>query len=275
MRSLFEYLDYQKYLEEYITFRKTEKDWYSYRFFAQSIGMDHGNFIKILQGKRHASKSTVDEIVRFLKFNPREAEYFRTLVEFNKSRREADTRRTFERLQLLLNFEMKELEPKHYAFYQKWYHTAIYNLLDHYEYRGDFRTLATQLDPAISPKQAQESIQLLSQLGLVTESEDGVIRQGEKAITTGNQWKDLSVQMFQEATLNLALQSLRNHPKERRDFSTLTMSIGREDLGKIKEATRAFRKSVVKIVQESPSSEAVYQMNIQFFPMTRTTGGSI
>lgn len=275
MRSLFEYLDYQKYLEDYIAYRKTEKDWYSYRFFAQNIGVDHGNFIKILQGKRHASKSTVDEIIRFLKFNPREAEYFRTLVEFNKSRREADTRRSFERLQLLLNFEMKELEPKHYAFYQKWYHTAIYNLLDHYDYRGDFRALAAKLDPPISPKQAQESLQLLTQLELIETNADGVTRQTEKAITTGNQWKDLSVQMFQESTLNLALLSLRNHPKERRDFSTLTMSIGPDDLAKIKEATRAFRKSVIKIVQESPVSESVYQLNIQIFPMTRTTGGSL
>jgi uncharacterized protein (TIGR02147 family) len=275
MRSLFEYLDYQKYLEDYIAYRKTEKDWYSYRFFAQNIGIDHGNFIKILQGKRHASKSTVDEIIRFLKFNPREAEYFRTLVEFNKSRREADTRRSFERLQLLLNFEMKEIEPKHYAFYQKWYHTAIYNLLDHYDYRGDFRALAAKLDPPISPKQAQESLQLLTQLELIEVNADGVARQTEKAITTGNQWKDLSVQMFQESTLNLALLSLRNHPKERRDFSTLTMSIGPDDLAKIKEATRAFRKSVIKIVQESPVSESVYQLNIQIFPMTRTTGGSL
>ncbi len=275
MRSLFEYLDYQKYLDDYIAFRKTEKDWYSYRFFAQNIGMDHGNFIKILQGKRHASKATVDEIVRFLKFNPREAEYFRTLVEFNKSRRDDSTRRAFDRLQLLLNCEMKELEPKQYAFYQKWFHTAIYNLLDHYAYTGDFRALAAQLDPPITPKQAQESIQLLTHLGLVAYDERGELRQTEKAITSGEQWKDLSVRMFQEATLNLALQSLRNHPREKRDFSTLTMSIGQEDLPRIKEAARSFRKSVIKIVQESPSSAAVYQLNIQFFPMTRATGETL
>jgi len=269
MAPLFEYFDYQQFLRDYIELRKKDSSWFSYRFLASKLNLDHSNLIKILLGKRHASKQNVESLVQFLKFNQREAEYFRTLVQFNKSKNDAKSRDLLEKLLSIKNITLKKLEPHQYEYYRNWYHSAIYSLLDFYEFKGDFAALATELDPAITVKQARESVVLLLKLGLIKKGEDGRYVQAEKTITSGQNWHSYAIQRFQEESINLALQSLQHQPRTVRDISTLTMTITKDDMEAIREITEQYRKSIIKVVSESGKGDTVYQLNIQLFPMSK------
>jgi uncharacterized protein (TIGR02147 family) len=269
MISIFDYFDYQLFLNDYIESRKKEKTWFSFRFLAAKLSMDHSNLIKILQGKRHASKKNVAAITDLLKFNPKEAEYFKTLVEFNKTKNQARTRLLFEKLAAIKNISLKKLEPNQYDYYRHWYHCAVYSLLDYYEFRDDYAALAAQLNPPVTVKQARETIELLEKLRLIRKEKDGRYVQSEKLISTGQRWHSVAIQTFQEETLKLAIESLSRHPKNVRDISTLTMSLGKPEMEAIRELTEQYRKSIIKVVSESGPGDSVYQLNVQFFPMTK------
>jgi uncharacterized protein (TIGR02147 family) len=269
MVSIFDYFDYQLFLKDHIDSRKKGKTWFSYRYLAAKLSMDHSNLIKIVLGKRHASGKNVIAITKVLKFNPKEAEYFKTLVEFNKTKNQAKTKLLFEKLVAIKNISLKKLEPNQYDYYRHWYYTAIYSLLDYYEFTDDYAALAAEINPPITVKQARETIELLEKLLLIRKEKDGRYVQSEKLISTGQRWHSVAIQTFQEETLKLAISSLSNHPKNVRDISTLTMSLGKPEMEAIRELSKQYRKSIIKVISESGPGDSVYQLNMQFFPLTK------
>jgi len=270
MKDLFEYHSYHAFLEDFVQAKKTEKEWFSLRYFADKIGVDQGNLVRVFQGKRHLSPAAVDRLVSYLDLDGRRADYLRVLVQFNKSKTDAKARQQFDKMMQIAAPDARILEPQQYEFYRKWQHTAIYNLMDCFDYRGDDEALARQLDPVITAAQAKESIELLIRLNLVKKRADGRFVQTHNMISSGEEWRSFAVHTFQENTLKLALHSLENHPRNVRDFSTMSMSIAGKDLEKIRELTREYRKSVLKVVRESNPADTVYHLNIQLFPMSKT-----
>lgn len=269
MNSIFDFFDYQAFLKNYIDERKKEHSWFSYRYFALKVDMDHSNLIKVLLGKRHISKENVISITNFLKFNAKEKDYFATLVDFNKSKNDTRSKTLLEKLLSIKDVQPKKLQPDQYDYYREWYHTAIYSLLDYYDFRGNFKALAAELNPPISVKEAKESIALLEKLKLIEQNSDGRYVQTHKLITSGENWHSLAIQKFQEETIKLSLRSLTHDNRDVRDISTLTMTLSRPDMEAIRNITEQYRKSVIKVINESGPGDMVYQLNIQFFPLTQ------
>jgi uncharacterized protein (TIGR02147 family) len=269
MASICEYFDYQAFLKDYIDNRKQSHAWFSYRYFAAKIGMDHSNLIKVLLGKRHISQRNAAAIADFLQFSAQEREYLTILVEFNKSADVKKSRLLFEKLLAIKSIDLIKLEPHQYEYYREWYHTAIYSLLDYYEFRGNYSELAAELSPPVSVQKVRESIALLEKLQLIRKDADGRYVQAQKKITSGQKWHSLAIQKFQEETIKLALHSLAHHPRNIRDISTLTVSLSKNDLEAIRELTEQYRKSIIKIIHDGGTGDTVYQLNIQVFPLTR------
>jgi uncharacterized protein (TIGR02147 family) len=270
MPPLCEYFDYQAFLRDYIDARKKDQLWFSFRYFASKIRMDHSNLIKVCLGKRHISRRNALAIADFFKFTAKEREYFTTLVEFNKAKSETKSKHLLEKLLAIKNVDLKKIEPHQYDYYREWYHTAIYSLLDYYEFRGDYSALAAVLNPPITPQKAKASIALLEKLQLIRRDADGRYTQAQKMVTSGQNWHSLAIQKFQEETIKLALNSIEYNPRNVRDFSTLTMALSKSDMEVIRELTEQYRKSIIKVIHESGPGDTVYQLNIQVFPMTQS-----
>ena len=88
-------------------------------------------------------------------------------MQFKKAKREQDNKVLFEKLMAIQRIDPCRLEPMQYEFYREWYHTAILALLHIAPFKGNYKTLAGLLNPAITIKQAKESCELLTGLNLV------------------------------------------------------------------------------------------------------------
>lgn len=267
MPDLFEHTDYRAFLREYLEARKKKDSFFSIRYFAQKAGTDAGTIVKILQGQLHLSSKRVTGIVEACRFDEREADYFRTLVDFGKAKTGPEIRRTFERLGALKGVSSRTLEENQYAFYQKWHHSAVRAAVGMLPFKGDFRSLAASLVPAISVAQARESIDLLQKLGLVGEGVDGIWHVTDAVITTGEKWRGAAVREFQKQTLDLAALSLDRDPVDLREHSTVTLTLRRSDLPMLKRRAAEFRQDLLKIAAEATEEDAAFQVNIQIFPM--------
>lgn len=266
--SIYDYYDYRKFLKDFYDQGKAEHSYFSYRYMGQKVNMDPGYLVKVVQGKWHIAEKSIPDFAKMCKLNEKESQYFETLVQFGKAKTEGDAKRFFE---ILLNFrdiKLDSLTAMQYEFYQKWYHSAVRAILGYYTFDGDFALLGQQLSPQITEKQARESITLLVRLELIEQDETGNYHVTKANITTGSEWSAIAISEFQKEMMKIAASSIDRIKRDKRDISTLTMAIPESLVDAIKERTREYRNAIIKLVNECDEVDSIYQLNIQFFPLT-------
>lgn len=273
MKSIFEYLDYRNYLKDFYEERKSKQSFFSYRLFGARVGIDASYLVKVLIKTRHISESSIPRFVAFCGLAGKEAEYFETLVRFIKTKSQKESKFYFEQLLSIKSVSAYRLEECQYEYYRTWHHSAIRSVLEYYDFRGDFSALCQKLSPPVSAKEAKASIKLLCKLGLAARDAEGRYRFTSAAITTGDEWRSLAIQAFQEETIRLSAESLARHPKKHRDISTITMNINFREFEYIKERIREFRAGVIQQANECKNPDRTYQLNIQLFPLSKPEGG--
>jgi uncharacterized protein (TIGR02147 family) len=268
MADLFEYTDYCAFLRDYFEEKRRKLPFFSYRFFGHKVGVDPGNLVKILQGKRHLSEAGTKRFIHYARYSEREAKYFETLVRFKKAKKERDNKILFERLMAIQRIDPHRLEPAQYEYYLEWYHTVVLALLHMMDFRGDCRSLAEKTVPRISVKQAEASIALLLKLSLISKEPGGRLVPTNTILTTGKNWKSIAVRSFQRQSIGMALEALERFTPEERDISTVSIAAAKEDMEEIKRVTGEYRRTILQIASASEKPDRVYQLNVQFFPLS-------
>lgn len=271
--NVLEYLDYREFLNAYYQQQKQRHSFFSLRYISQRTGIDAAHIMRVLQGKRHLSEKSAPAFARLCRLDGKQEQYFATLVEFNTAKSSRRRQQAFEQLLALSGLQTTVLQSHQYEFYAKWYYTAIRALIGMHSFRakGDFSRMGAMLSPALTASQARQAVALLKKLGLVVETPDGLLETTQTHITTGTQWRSLAVKNFQAETLRLALESLERHDRSSRDISTVTVGISRSQLPALAERIAEFRQSMMAIAEENRNPDDVYQLNIQFFPLTDTS----
>jgi len=270
--DLYAYTDYRAWLRDHFESRRAVDAFVSMRFIASKVGTDAGTIVKILQGQLHLSPRLIPGMLALCRLSGRQADYFQALVDFSKARTDADIRRTFERMQTLRGIETRTLEEGQYAFYQSWIHSAVRAVVGIVPFEGDFKALASSLHPPVTPTQARQSIELLEEIGLIRRDARDRLVLADALVSTGEKWRAPAVRAFQKQTLELAAASLERDPIELREHSTVTLTLRRADLCLLKERAAAFRQDLLKIAQAAEGEDAVFQVNVQIFPMALLGG---
>lgn len=272
---IFDYLDYRVFLKEHYEKSKEANPHFSFRSFSNKAGFKTKDFLyRVMQGEKNLSQASVFKISGALSLKREETDYFENLVKFNQSRNLKEKDFYFQKLSALrgeyqVDGSAHRLESQQYEYYAKWWHTAVRSVLDMYEFRGDFKWLAKKLDPAITPAQAEQSVDLLVGLGLVSREAGGRYRPTHKTLTTGTPILPLAITKFHLGTLELATRCLDEVPKEDRDLSCLTLGISRKTLDRIKQKLKRFRSELLKLAEADEEADTVYHLNLHMFPMSK------
>jgi uncharacterized protein (TIGR02147 family) len=269
MKSVKDYLEYRLFLRDFYTEKKKENTFYSLRYMGSKVSVDPSHLVKIFQLQRHIGNTFIDVFITHCGLDGTDAEYFANLVKFNKAKSDRDGKLYYERMLALKGIGAHSLEKSQYEFYTKWYYSAILTLLDFYQFVDDYAALAEKLSPPITASKARKSIQLLESLGLIRKDAAGAWKLTHKIITTGDHCRSIAVRTFQETTMQLAAESLQRHPPERRNISTVTVTISEKNIDRINEIIAQFRESILKVGRDETGPDKVYQLNIQFFPLTK------
>lgn len=276
MSDIYDHLDYQAWLREAMEERRRNERVFSMRYAAQKTGIDHSLLVKILQGKRHLSAPNIPPMSRFLGLDPAREAYLALLVDYGRARTDEQIRRAFERLSAARPHSRERLDAARYEYFQSWRHVAMRSLLDWHPFHGeDWDALGQMLSPPVSGRQARESVDLLERLELLRRDEDGRYRLAQAHVSTGERWHSAAVKSFQKEVIRLSEGAVDRIPRDQRDVSTLTVALSRSALDEIRAVLKEARAQIVKIADRLPpeESDAVYQLNLQFFPVTRLPDG--
>jgi len=268
MKTVFEYLDYRKYLADRVIYeRQLDKKW-SYRKMAALSGIDPGTFTRMLYGQRKISRNLALKIAAALKFGKKETRYFVTLVQFSDAKAENKKEECFHELLHFRENKAAVIEQNRYRYFEEWYYMAVRELLNFFPFSGNLYEIAQAFDPPLKKKEAQKAVELLESLGMVVRGDDGYYHLTDTFVTTGEEWQSVVIHDLQRKLLDLARKALDIKPKEERDFSSLTLSLSPEGFASVKEKLKEFRKLLFALAKDDRNVNGVYQINFQAFPLT-------
>lgn len=271
MPSIYNYYDYRLYLKEFYQEKKSESSYFSYRYISQKVGMDSSYLIKVFQGNLHISPKKIDHFAKLCELNKKETTYFENLIYFCKAKTDKERKLYFEKLLDQASSSQKKLANSQYRFFQKWYYSATWSLLNFYEFDGNMEKLAEMHAPAISIKETKESIKLLLDLGLIKINNKGIYEVTDQNITTGSEWNSIAITQYQKEMITKASEALERFPKKERNISTVTMNLPTNMLPIVEELTTKYRKSLIQLAnncENNNKENRVFQLNIQHFPLS-------
>jgi uncharacterized protein (TIGR02147 family) len=273
--DLFEYLDYREYLRDYFEAKKKDLDSWSYQGFAAQLGFKARDFmLRVIQGKKNLSQSSILKISRGLGLNSIQTQYFDTLVKCNQCRDISERNLYFNLLNTIktqgrTTHPAQRLRQDQFQYYSKWYHSVIRSMIEMAGFKDDFKRLAAALSPRITAREAQASVHLLEKLGLIGKNADGIYQATQKTITTGKNTSHILIPAYHKATIELSAIALETVPVEERDMSNLTLGISAQTFRDFTEKLRRFRREILEQAEKDEGAERVYHLNLHLYPLSK------
>lgn len=275
MPDVFAYTSYAKFLKDFYQEKKLENPRFSYETLSRKAGFkSRSNIMEVAAGKKELSKSKIFSVAQALDLGPKESEYFESLVHFNDATTLKEREFHLGKLGMLVGKPPGAIIGEgQFAYFSEWQHPVIRELICMRSFDGDLGKLAKTLQPQITVKQVKESIELLLRLGLLEKLPHGRYRQSHVAIQTEDELSSFTILRYQKENLRLAEEALDGILPEDRDISTFTAGISKKCFLSIKKEIQAFRRHLSSLVEKDAGEDRVYQLNLQFFPVSDTKHG--
>jgi len=270
MPQLIGQLDYREWLRKVYEERKSRDSFFSYRFLAEKVGMDHSLLIKVLQGERHLAENSLGSWVDYLKLDAHEEEYFRTLVQFAKARSARERTQSLDKLMAQQRMLITPLQKDQWEYFRNWQHVALRSVLG-LNGRLDATRAGARLDPPLGPKEAQAAIDVLERLNLVRRESDGRWALTDDYVEAGGV-STTAVREHQKEMLRLAEEAVDRHPPENRQVSSATFTLSHSDLEEVRRRIRSVRDSLLRLSADSRDADQVFQFEAVVFPLTKIDG---
>lgn len=271
MKAIFDYFDYRSFLRDFYSYKKSKYRYFSYRFFARAAGIKSPVFFKeVAEGKKNLSRSMIQKFCTALQFNEKEATYFKYLVLFDQAKTGKEKQEYYVVLRSLENTKNeKTLNADQYDYFSTWYNVVVRELVTLFDFKDDFKLLATSVYPPIKTGEAKASVKLLLKLGLIRRRPDGSYEQTDTAITIKSGVATLAVRQFNKTMAVHAAAAIEDFPKTERTILGITIGISPAMREIIDAEIAAFKDRIVTLVSRDNDSERVYQLNMQLFPVSR------
>jgi uncharacterized protein (TIGR02147 family) len=277
--SVYTYTDYRKYLYDYYCEQKQRIKAFSYRYFARNAGINSvGLYRDVVEGRQKLGRALIIKFSTAIGHSKKEAEYFESMVFFNEAKTADERKLFFERMLEHQSAGTKSItvDETKYEYYQKWYYSAVRSLVSIGKFKNDdknYRKIGSTLNPRIRPESVKKALKILTRLKFITEDGDGFLVLVDPVITTGILQPEKNVSIlnivnFQKEVTALANESLDRFGTEDINLSTLTLGISDSSGTLIKNELTAFRQKIAALAEKDSDPNRVYQLNMQFFPLS-------
>lgn len=256
---------------QHVLAKKRERSKESQRGFAKRAGFrSSATLSMVLNGKRAITPDVAQKLVNVLKLRGRKRRYFLGLAKLSQARTSDETARYKEELLNLKSAgDTAALPLAQYRFLANWYYVALYVLVGTPSFRRDDDLLAKRLGRGIKPETVAAAIDDMVALGMLRQTEAGLKQIHGPALKTSQDILNLAAQKYLKDVLQLAAEAL-DLPVDAREVTGLTIAMSPKRLPEVKERIRKFREELDQYLDSFRDGDEVYQLNLQFFPITKT-----
>ena len=218
--DVFQYSDHREFLGVYHDYLRTQDPKYSHRFIAYQVGAaSSGWFANVVAGRIGLTRANLFRVAKLLRLRSQEREYLCLLLDFSTAETLEEKNAYAEKMLSLKGLKAHTLTRDQFAFYSKWYISAIRELLFIYDFSDNYAALAGMLNPAITVAEARKAVAVLTRLGLIERTAIGRFRPSAPIIRKDPQFKGLHWANLMRAKIGLSLEAIERFPAHQRDIS--------------------------------------------------------
>lgn len=266
--SVFDYLDYRRYLSDYLTARRISDENFSLRAFAVKAGLPLSNssiFSKVIAGKRNLTMDMQFRLAKAIKLSTNELKYFGLLVQFNQTKNPEGKQHLYAELAKYAKSKARIIDKEGYEYYSRWQNSIVRAFFGIDQKENNPTSIGKKVFPPIPAKEVEEAIALLLRLDLISKTANGFsLRDPNIATERGN--KDFVGKLRIEEMLGLARDVFSHVPPEDREYSAMTVFISRQGYQALQEKIRVFREELKSLVAADRNEDRIYTLGMQFFP---------
>lgn len=269
--SVYDYLDYRRFLSDWFGARRRTESGFSLRAFARKAGLPLSNssfFSKVVAGKRNLTLDLQFRIAKAMKLSPAEIKYFGLMVQMDQSKDPESKRHLYAELASHSKSKARVLGSEAHQYYSRWQNASIRAYFGLDQKQNNPAAIGRKVFPQLPAVKVEESIRLLLALGLITKTANGYALR-ERNIAVDHESKDAAGRLRILEMLKLAAEVFPHVPAVDREFSAMTMYISKQGYHSIREKLRAFREEVKAVVEADRSEDRIYTLAVQVFPNTQ------
>jgi len=275
---IYEYVNCTKFLQDSYKDQNKRQPGFSYEFLRRKAGISsRGLVYNLVHGARKLSRANTVSLCRALGLLARESEYFEAMVGYTQATTPKERSYFHGRLDALRqDWSLKQphlVRQEQYKFYAKPYHATIRLLLQVHrvtDTREGYRWLASNVSPAITPAQAQKSVELLQRLGLIRKGKTGILRNRHTIISTPPEVRNTGLLNYHIENAKLAIAAMREKKMHERNISGLTLAVSKQTYDRFCDKIASFRRELLVASEKDNDPSCVYRLNLQFFPVSKT-----
>ena len=269
--QILQYLDYRDYLRDFYAHRKSVDGDFSQRTFAREAGLPascSSLLPAIIKGRRQLSQNLRIKFGKAMRLSERDYRYFDLLVQFNQAKGMTEKNHFFAQLAKFRSSRAQIVGETQYRFFSKWYYSAVWNYFGIDQKTRHPGVIAANILPPITPTQAEESVKLLLELGLIKKTASGYAV-AERHIYTEKNVQAMAARQHVQELMGMAAQVFPNLPAEQRQYNALMFSISKDGFQAIKDRIRSFQEELREIIDRDIKEDRVYTLTMQLFPNSK------
>lgn len=271
MNSIFEFIDYRKYLLAYYNEQKKKHRFFSYRYFSDKAGIGSPSFLKqVIDGKRNLTGPVIEKFSNAMKLEPKQALYFLNMVLFNQAKTSVEKQKHYAALRSMTgNLKVSVINGDLFDYFSEWYVPVIREVVTMYDFKDDYKAIAAMINPPVQPSEAKAAIKLLLRLKLLKRQDNGSYVQKDTTLVADSSVLSLALQSFTKTMIDHSKFALEKYSVQERHISGITMGISPETFALLNDEIDAFKDRVKSIVNRDVKNKIVYQLNLALFPLSK------
>lgn len=268
MKPITEYQDYHLFIRDYYDDRK-RCSYFSWREFARLAGFSSPTYLRLVsEGKSNLSRVTMDRMVNAMGLAGYEVPYFKAMVNYGNAKNEESMAKYRKEMRTIaLEYKVRVVDKEAVEYFDGWKNSVIRELAPMMPGATPGK-MAKACCNEISAADVSASLEFLTKAGFLKKDSDGAFHQTEKNVTASKEGLVYAVHALQKKMAGLGAESIERFDAETRSVSGITLSVDRIAYERIAREIDDFRKRIIAIASDTEDADQIYQMNLQFFPMT-------
>jgi uncharacterized protein (TIGR02147 family) len=256
------YTDYRAFLKDWALYCQSRNPRWSYGVWARKMGLSSkSSLVMVLNGKRNPGPRLVRCIVASLELNGKEASHFERLVAIHKANLGDFFRVTVERTE---NSTEAEIMEKNVS---RWLMLVLRELATLPDFHESSQWLSSRLGAAISDEDFELALRTLLAEGVLERSSSGKPILATPRVPTP--WRSSEVRRFHHEGMQAGVRAYETAPPALRSYHTSFLRVKLSRVADARALLQKFQRDLESLFDESLEAEAVYQLNLQLFPVTQ------
>lgn len=272
--SIYAYLDYRTYLNDWVTARKKADPSYSYATFGAAGGCSKSTLANVISGARIPRARTLDNFAQAMALSPSERNYLGLLVDLAHAPDLATRRTVMDRILSAERFHQLRLaesvrDADVFRYLQHWYVPVIREMAGLEGFRPEPEWIARHLRPTITPEEAAEALETLLELEFLVRQDDGSVVPAELRFRTEPETRQRATAHYHREVVPSLLREIDSDLGNEQHLLAATLALPKSLVPEAKARLSALVEQLATLSDDQAHEEQrrVYQLAIQLLPV--------